>query len=98
MIMLSGAQKKLIQIFKTFVEKAIIPQLKKIDGSLVQWNKFSAFMLAEPININEMQIYVDTMPYWGINNNRKSEVDVADVRSFEGNKSFGGGKTNNQFI
>lgn len=34
-MMLSGAEKKLIQIFKTFVEKAFVPQIKKLEGSLV---------------------------------------------------------------
>lgn len=27
-------EKKLVQIFKTFAEKALIPQIKKFDGSL----------------------------------------------------------------
>jgi len=33
--MQSATEKRLIQIFKMFVEKALIPQIKKLDGSLV---------------------------------------------------------------
>jgi hypothetical protein len=35
------SERKLIQLFKLFVEKAFAPQLRKLGGDLTEWNKFS---------------------------------------------------------
>ena len=55
-------EKKLIQLFRVFVEKALIPQIKKFDGSVVEWSKFSNLISCESVNYNELQIYVDSLP------------------------------------
>ena len=60
-----NVEKKLIQLFRTFVDKALIPQIKKADGSLTDWNKFSALISSENINYSELQLYVDTLPSAG---------------------------------
>lgn len=63
-----SGQKKLVNIFKTFVQKNIVPQLRKLEGSLTQWNKFSALLLSDSINYMDMQLFVDSLPVWGTNN------------------------------
>lgn len=45
-----NAERKLIQIFKSFVEKSLVPQIRKIDGQLFEWNKFSTMLSSEAIN------------------------------------------------
>lgn len=44
------------------MEKALLPQIRKIDGNLQDWNRFNALLSNEIININELQMYVDTLP------------------------------------
>ena len=55
-------EKKLIQLFRSFVEKALVPQIRKSEGSLSEWHKFSAFLSTENINYPELQFYVDSLP------------------------------------
>ena len=43
-------EKKLINLFRTFVDKALAPQIKKFDGSLVEWNKFVSLITVDSIN------------------------------------------------
>jgi hypothetical protein len=45
-------EKRLIQIFKAFVEKALLPQIRRVEGSLNDWNKFASVLLSEPLNYN----------------------------------------------
>lgn len=47
-------ERKLIQLFRTFVDKALTPQIKKADGSLAEWNKFSALLSADTLNYSEL--------------------------------------------
>lgn len=54
--------KKFILIFKNFVEKALLPQIRKFDGSLSEWNKFSTLISADNVNFSELQLYVDALP------------------------------------
>ena len=54
-------EKKLVQLFRTFVEKALVPQIRKAEGSLGEWHKFSALLSTENINFSELQLYVDTL-------------------------------------
>ena len=54
-------EKKLISLFKNFVERALLPQLKKVDGSQSEWSKFSSMISTESINYNELQLYVDSL-------------------------------------
>lgn len=60
----SDIEKKLIQIFKAFVEKALIPQIKKFEGSLNEWNRFSALLFSDNINYIDLQSYVDSLSMW----------------------------------
>lgn len=75
----SGAEKRLIHIFKIFVEKAFVPQIKKFEGNLGEWNKFSSMLLTDNLNYAELQVFVDSLQ--GIPNgdkqqpfNRRNEV------------------------
>ena len=63
---MSLSDRRIINIFKTFIEKVFVPQLSKIDLSCQQeWNKFSNMISIEQINVGELQLYVETLP--GIN-------------------------------
>lgn len=55
-------EKKFIQVFKTFVEKALLPQIKKFEGSLADWNKFASLISADNLNFSELQLYVESLP------------------------------------
>ena len=46
----------------SFVEKALIPQIKKFEGSLQEWNKFYSLISVNHINYSELQLFVDTLP------------------------------------
>lgn len=54
-----NSDRRLIQIFKTFVERVFLPQFKPTDRPFLEWNKFSTFFSADPISIDEMQTYID---------------------------------------
>ena len=51
-------EKRIISIFKSFIEKSLIPQIKKQDGQLNEWNQFSYMLMTENVNLNELQNYV----------------------------------------
>ena len=55
-------EKKLIHIFKTFVEKSLIPQIKRFDGSINEWNQFSSLLSLDTLNYTELQMFVDALP------------------------------------
>ncbi len=45
-------ERKIIGIFKTFIEKVFVPQLSKMDPSSQQeWNKFSSMISPDQFNI-----------------------------------------------
>lgn len=46
----SEAEKKLISIFKNFVDKAMVPQIRKSEGSLAEWHKFCTFLQGDNTN------------------------------------------------
>lgn len=57
------AERKLVNIFKSFVERVFLPQLHKLDFRCQQeWSRFSNMLSAEQLNIAELQQYVDTLP------------------------------------
>jgi len=58
-------EKRLITLFKGFVEKVFIPQCNKNEATMSDWNKFIGLLSNENININEIQLYVDNI---GMNN------------------------------
>ena len=67
---MSMADKKIISIFRNFIEKVFVPQLSKMDVTCqLEWNKFSNLISAEQVAINEVQFYVDSLPSPGYNNN-----------------------------
>ena len=43
-------EKKLIHLFRTFVEKALVPQIQKAEGSLGEWYKFSTLLSNQNID------------------------------------------------
>mgnify|MGYP003499931834 CR=1 FL=1 len=58
----SDAEKKLISIFKAFVDKAMAPQIRKSEGSLIEWHKFCTFLQGDNPNYDELQSYVNSLP------------------------------------
>ena len=97
--MQASGQKKLVHIFKTFVEKSIVPQLRKLEGSLTDWNKFCTLLLSDSINYIDLQMFVDSLPIWGASNaqnllslNRKTSGENNDGNVFNPSRTFGGEK------
>lgn len=73
-------ERKIIGIFKTFIEKVFVPQLSKMDPSSQQeWNKFSSMISPDQFNIGEVQLYVDTLPGVGSSFNRPN-LDLNENR------------------
>jgi hypothetical protein len=52
----------LINIFRAFVEKSLLPQLHKPEANTQDWNRFNALLSAELINYGDLQLFVDTLP------------------------------------
>ena len=103
--MMSLGEKKLITIFKTFIEKVFVPQLPKLEPTCQkEWAKFSSMLGAEQINFGELQLYVDTLPGRGLPDsgdkprnkspffmkNRKESPATMDQGGFNPSKTFGG--------
>lgn len=55
----SEREKRLIQIFISFVEKALVPQIKKFNGSITEWNKFSTMLTNETVTELELYEFID---------------------------------------
>lgn len=53
--------KKLIAAFRTFVEKIFIPNLKKTDPAIAEWNKFNQLLSIDNNNYEEAAQYVDSI-------------------------------------
>ena len=96
------AEKRLIQLFKGFIERALIPQIRKFNGSTVEWEKFSGLVSQDVLNYGEIQAYVESfqpvssLPTFEKSNTpvflkKKDEQaqDQGQMNSF-GNKTFGG--------
>lgn len=74
------SERKLITIFKSFVERVFVPQLHKMDLRCQQeWNKFSNMLSNEQVNLAELQLYVDTLP--GLNQPPKNSFDKNDSKA-----------------
>lgn len=54
-------EKRLIATFRTFVEKIFLPQCSKNEAVMADWSKYMAILSTESININEVQLYVDSI-------------------------------------
>lgn len=91
-----NAERKLIQLFRSFVEKSLVPQIRKFEGNLSDWHKFSALISTENINYGELQLYVDTLPSLSSNTlerpsqYKKREDGEPEFGSFNPSKTFGG--------
>lgn len=56
-------EKKLVMIFKSFIEKVFVPQLPKMDSfAQKEWGKMSSMLSGDQFNMGELQLYVDTLP------------------------------------
>ena len=53
----------MIAIFRSFIEKILIPQIRKNDGHLQDWNRFNSLINTDTLNIPELQNYVETLPH-----------------------------------
>lgn len=68
---LTDNDKRLVNIFRLFVEKSLLPQLRKFECSLAEWFSFSSLLTMDNINIAELQLFVDALPAWSSNKNDK---------------------------
>ena len=55
-------ENRLITIFRSFIEKSLLPQIRSHDGNLQDWRRFNSLLSNEVINYTELQNYVDTLP------------------------------------
>lgn len=107
-------ERKIINIFKSFIERVFVPQLPKMDPTCQQeWTKFSNMLTTEPLNIGEIQLFVDTLPStssafnrpnYSLNDNKpaffnkpKREFQEETPGSFNPSKTFGGEKARMMF-
>ena len=68
------SDRRLINLFKTFVEKVFVPHFNKLEiGVQQEWTKFSNMVSVDQINLGELQVYVDTLPSFGSFNNSSFE-------------------------
>lgn len=81
------------------MDKAIVPQIRRLEGSLTEWNKFSALLLSDSINYMDLQLFVDSLPVWGDTSSgnmlglaKKSSADNSDNNIFNPSRTFGGEK------
>lgn len=92
-------EKKFVHLFRTFVERALIPQIKRSEGSMAEWNKFSNMISGDNINFNELQNFVDSLSsqtqtitsYEKLQPPSKKKEEMNDFEfGFNPNKTFGG--------
>jgi hypothetical protein len=55
------ADKRLITAFRTFVDKIFLPNLKKTDPALQEWNKLNQLLSIDGNNYEEVIQYVDSI-------------------------------------
>lgn len=65
-------EKKLVGIFKQFVEKAIVPVIKGNDSAVSEWQYFSSLLGQDTLDYSKLQIYVDVL-----SNSKSYNEDVA---------------------
>ena len=87
-------EKRLIAIFRSFVEKSLLPQIKKVEGSTQEWQRFNSLLSADTPNLSEMQIYVDTLPSTAPTFDRRELTYSGrkkddDLETFQANRTFG---------
>jgi hypothetical protein len=74
--------KKVIAVFRSFVEKVFLPNIKKTDPAFLEWNKFNQLLAIETNSYDEVAQYVDSL---GGNNstNAFSPLDKRDIPIFK---------------
>lgn len=106
-----NGERRLVQIFRSFVERVFLPQLKATDRQVVEWGKFNSLLAPEPLNYEELQAYVDsfqTGPSFSPFEKREqlplfkkktAELDApaSEGGSFNPSKTFGGERARMMF-
>ena len=54
-------ERKLISIFKQFVDKALVPVVRGNDSAMSEWQYFSSILNADTLDLSKLQIYVDVL-------------------------------------
>lgn len=68
-------ERKIVSMFKAFIERVFVPQLPKMDLSCQQeWNKFSNIISSDQLTLAEIQLYVDTLPGTSPSTNRPNFI------------------------
>lgn len=73
--------KKLIAVFRSFVERVFLPVVKKTDPAFVEWSKFSQLLSIETNSYDEVAQYVDSLG--GSTTNSFSSLDKREVPLFK---------------
>jgi hypothetical protein len=55
------ADKRLISVFRTFVEKIFLPSFKKSDPAITEWNRFAQLLSNDSNSFDEVAQYVDSI-------------------------------------
>lgn len=81
-------EKRIIAIFKQFIQKIFIPQIRKVEGNLQDWYQFSSIISLEYPNWPEIQNFVERLP------------DQSLITTFQKKRSDTSGKKKdeNQFL
>ena len=80
-------ERKIVSMFKAFIERVFVPQLPKMDLSCQQeWNKFSNIISSDQLTLAEIQLYVDTLPATSPSTNRPNFIP--NDNPFEANTSL----------
>jgi hypothetical protein len=74
-------EKKLIVIFKNFVEKIFLPSFKKTDPQVLEWNRLSQYISNDNINYEEVYQYVES-----INSNPTPTFEKREIPLFKKKK------------
>lgn len=104
--------KKLIAVFRSFVEKVFLPVVKKTEPVFLEWSKFNQLLSIETNSYDEVAQYVDSLG--GSSTNSFSSLDKREVPlfkkrtpepdtsngdgSFNPSKTFGGERARMMFM
>lgn len=73
--------KKLVAVFRSFVEKVFLPTLKKTDPAAIEWSKLNQLLSQDANNYDEAAQYVESL---GANNNTPTfALDKREVPLFK---------------
>lgn len=94
---LTNNERRLITLFRQFVERAILPAIRTNDSAMSEWQYFSTLLSGDSIDVGKLQIYVDVLgggrtyeekkeedkPKVGAFYRKKDEVGVATTSNYE---------------